>query len=198
MAARIPLAALLATTMLLFGACSTKRTLTIHSEPPGATIWVNGEERGRTPYTIDFVYYGTFDIRLEKKGYESFAREVLVPSQIDGYPIVDLPFEFVVRGRHFSWSTKLEPIPSTPSDDEFQSFLDTARAFRAEAREKTDPDNLPDFGREKEPFDPVSPGSPPSALPRAGRPAGGAPCPPAPRVPPPPPPPAHPLLGSSG
>ncbi len=192
---RLPPATVLALALLLLGGCSTKRTLTIHSEPPGATIWVDGEQRGQTPYTIPFVYYGTFDIRLEKSGYESFAREVLVPTKIDGYPIIDLPFELTVRGRHFAWTTTLQPLSAQPSEAELRTFLGTARAFRQEAREKTDPANLPDFGREKVPFDPVSPGSPPAALPRAAASPGRAcapPCPPRPCVPPPPPPPPAP------
>ena len=35
------------------------------------------------------------DVRLEKAGYEAVQTEVLIPSKIDGYPVVDLPFELI-------------------------------------------------------------------------------------------------------
>lgn len=115
---------------LLLVGCSTKRSLTIHSQPEGARVWVNGEEQGQTPVTIPFVYYGWFEVRLEKLGYEALARDVKVPTRIDGYPVIDLPFELVVRGRHFEWTGVLEPIPET-DDDSLREILQGAEAFRA-------------------------------------------------------------------
>ena len=67
----------------LLAGCSTKRTLTIDSTPPGAAVWVDGERKGTTPVQVPFVHYGTFEVRLEKNGYEALAEEVTVPTKIE-------------------------------------------------------------------------------------------------------------------
>ena len=47
------------------------RRLTIRSQPPGALVYVDGVEVGRTPVSTPFIYYGTRTVRLELDGYES-------------------------------------------------------------------------------------------------------------------------------
>src|SRR5689334_12153842 len=47
-----------------------RRTLSITSDPPGALLWLNGREVGRTPVDVDFIYYGVYDVQLVKDGYE--------------------------------------------------------------------------------------------------------------------------------
>jgi hypothetical protein len=47
-----------------------RRTITITSEPAGALCWLNGREVGRTPVTVDFLYYGNYDVQLTHDGYE--------------------------------------------------------------------------------------------------------------------------------
>jgi hypothetical protein len=47
-----------------------RRTVTIDSQPQGAIVWLNDREVGRTPVDVDFVFYGTYDVRLVKEGYE--------------------------------------------------------------------------------------------------------------------------------
>jgi hypothetical protein len=54
--------------LFMFGC--VKRTISITSNPSGALVWVNDREVGRTPVTIDFVYYGEYDVRIEKDGLE--------------------------------------------------------------------------------------------------------------------------------
>ena len=56
-------------TCLLVGC--VRRTLTVTSEPPGALVYLNGTEVGRTPLTRDFTLYGTYDVALRKDGYET-------------------------------------------------------------------------------------------------------------------------------
>ena len=124
----VPLLSLVLVATALVG-CSTKRELYITSEPRGARVWVNGEDKGRTPVAIPFVYYGTFGIRLEKKGYEAWAGEVRVPERIDGYPVIDLPFELTRRHRGFHWRGVLQPTPQA-SDEALQELVQEASAFR--------------------------------------------------------------------
>ena len=62
---------------LLMTACATvlagcvERRYTIRSDPPGATVIVNGEEIGPTPASKSFVYYGEREITLMLDGYET-------------------------------------------------------------------------------------------------------------------------------
>lgn len=137
----IIVAALLAVVASTAG-CSTKRTLTITSSPVGADIWVAGEKRGTTPIRIPFVHYGDVEVRVEKPGYESVATVVHVPTQIDGYPLIDLPFELTVRNRCFYWHTQLERITREPTDPEVAGVLDRANAFRARTLKEATPEAI--------------------------------------------------------
>lgn len=55
------------------GACLTgcvERRIVVTSEPPGALVWLNDVEIGRTPAETEFLYHGVYDVRLELDGYE--------------------------------------------------------------------------------------------------------------------------------
>jgi hypothetical protein len=60
--------ALLATA--LCGGC-VRRRLTVRSNPPGATVYIDDHQIGSTPVSSEFVYYGTRRIKLIKDGYET-------------------------------------------------------------------------------------------------------------------------------
>jgi hypothetical protein len=55
---------------LFFGGC-VQRRMTIRSNPPGAQVYVDDQEIGRTPVSTDFTYYGKRNIRLVKDGFET-------------------------------------------------------------------------------------------------------------------------------
>ncbi|MBI2191010.1 MAG: PEGA domain-containing protein [Planctomycetes bacterium] len=92
-------AALAWVAVLALTGCVT-RTMTIETDPPGAEVFAGGEYLGSSPVTRPFVFYGTQDIVLRKKGYEvktvpmklrppfyqrfpiDFVPEVLYPGQI--------------------------------------------------------------------------------------------------------------------
>lgn len=120
--------------VLLVG-CSTQRTLTIASEPPGARIWVNGElQRGVTPVEVPFTHYGRFDVRLEKDGYRSVAAELVVPTELDGYPLIDLPLEMANPSRRFSRVVRMEPLQAAPTEADVQRVLSEARTLKERAQ----------------------------------------------------------------
>ena len=57
----------------LLAACCTgcvRRVIDITSDPPGARVWVNDREAGRTPCSIEFTHYGRYDVRLRREGFE--------------------------------------------------------------------------------------------------------------------------------
>ena len=119
---------------LLLAGCSTRRTLTIDSTPSGATVWVNGRERGRTPVEVPFVHPGTWTVRLELPGYASVSQEVAVASTFHDFPVVDLPGELVVRDRRWRVVLPLRPLPARPSPDDLAGALERAHAYRERAR----------------------------------------------------------------
>ena len=60
--------------LLLFVAAVTgcnrvERNLQVTSNPPGALVYLNGQEAGRTPMNKSFVWYGTYDVQVRKEGY---------------------------------------------------------------------------------------------------------------------------------
>lgn len=67
-------AALLACLAVLSGC--VEREWTIRSEPEGAVVYVSNVEVGRTPVTIDFTWYGDYDVTLRKDGYETLDTNV--------------------------------------------------------------------------------------------------------------------------
>lgn len=79
----------LALCALVLPACQ-QRSLTITSEPEGARVWLNDVDVGRTPVEVDFKWYGIYDVRISKEGYEPLitAREASAP--VWEYPVVDL------------------------------------------------------------------------------------------------------------
>jgi PEGA domain len=54
-----------------------ERRYTIRSDPPGATVIVNGEEIGPTPASKTFYYYGNREVTLMLDGYQT--RTVIQP-----------------------------------------------------------------------------------------------------------------------
>jgi len=53
---------------MLFGGC-VERKFTIRSEPPGAELLLDGEPKGKTPHTVEFMHYGTHEVVLSLKEY---------------------------------------------------------------------------------------------------------------------------------
>jgi hypothetical protein len=60
--------------LLLFlcaGGC-VNRVITVKSDPPGALVYMNEQEIGRTPVSKEFLWYGNYDVVLRKEGYQTF------------------------------------------------------------------------------------------------------------------------------
>ncbi|MDR2181461.1 MAG: PEGA domain-containing protein, partial [Treponema sp.] len=45
------------------------RGLYVNSEPSGAQVFINGIERGKTPFTLDTLRAGEYSVRVVKEGY---------------------------------------------------------------------------------------------------------------------------------
>lgn len=99
--------------LFMFGC--VKRTISISSNPSGALVWVNDREVGRTPVTIDFVYYGEYDVRLEKDGLEPVMTSSEATSPAWDFPGVDVVVEiFSNQESNVFWHFDLEPRNDDP------------------------------------------------------------------------------------
>ncbi len=56
-------------TLLLTGC--VERQLTVNTEPQGALVLLNDEEIGESPVTVSFEWYGDYNVRISKEGYET-------------------------------------------------------------------------------------------------------------------------------
>jgi len=116
------LAAVPAALAVCAGGC-VKKTLTIDSEPRGALVVLNENEVGRTPVTVPFTWYGSYEIILSKQGYETqvvHQRIFAPPHQWIGVDLVTevlLPFEFKDE-KHFTYT--LEPTRAVDRSDLIQ------------------------------------------------------------------------------
>ena len=103
--------------VLLLPAC-VDRKIRVTAEPPGATVWLNDVEIGRTPAEADFTFYGRYDIRLEKDGYEPLTTSRKAGAPFWQWPgpdliaeAIPLRFDDVVE-----WHFELAPALETTTD----------------------------------------------------------------------------------
>lgn len=93
---RLTLAAL-AIPLLLATGC-VERKMLIRTDPPDAIVTLNRARRaaGRTPLEIPFDFYGTYDVRIQKKGYATLHTTAPVPTPWYSYPVLDFFTELVL------------------------------------------------------------------------------------------------------
>src|SRR3982751_172359 len=54
------------------------RFLAIHSDPPGAAVYLDGDKVGTTPCEVTYTWYGTRDLILEMRGYTLIRQKVVL------------------------------------------------------------------------------------------------------------------------
>jgi hypothetical protein len=87
----------IAATVLTAGC--VRRRMTIRSNPPGAVVYVDNHEVGTTPCPVDFIYYGTREVKLVKDGYETLVVNQPIPTPWYEVPPLDFVSENVIPGR---------------------------------------------------------------------------------------------------
>src|SRR5262245_49896433 len=115
--------------LLLFvisGCGRIERQITVNSNPPGALVWANDQEVGRTPFTRDFTWYGVYDVVIRKDGYEPLHTQTKVIAPWWQWPPIDFCVEVLpghwVDKREFTY--ELTPASRQPADRE--EMLDRA------------------------------------------------------------------------
>lgn len=96
---------------MLMGGC-LKRTLAITTQPEGAIVWLNDVEVGRTPLETDFTFYGTYDVRIRREGYEAVITSRKINGPITEAPGVDVITEALPVQLHnrVVWHWDLTPV----------------------------------------------------------------------------------------
>jgi hypothetical protein len=107
-----------------------RRTIRITSEPPGALVWLNHREVGRTPVEVEFTQYGTYDLLIKKDGWEPMIGPMPMGFRVRGTPGVDLALEVLPIHTHdlVEWHVDL-----VPRDNDHSALLERASVLRTEA-----------------------------------------------------------------
>ena len=134
----LPVMTLLACLGGLLGGC-VERTLTIDSDPPGALVYLNDQEVGRTPLKREFTWYGWYDVALRMEGYRPLktSSEVIAPAWL--WVPFDLAAEllpFPVEDRH-RLHYKLKP--ETEEDVDPQTIIARGLAMKGKLEGKGTP-----------------------------------------------------------
>ena len=79
--------------VLLAASGCVRRRLNVRSNPPGALVYVDNQQIGTTPCSVDFTYYGTREIRLIKPGYETLTVNQPIPTPWYQIPPLDFVSE---------------------------------------------------------------------------------------------------------
>ncbi|HEY2158891.1 MAG TPA: PEGA domain-containing protein [Isosphaeraceae bacterium] len=129
---RISLSVAVMLAVVGMGGC-VERRYTIRSDPPGALAIVNGEEKGTTPISSSYVFYGKRSIRLVKDGYEPLDIVQDFPAPWYDNMLTEIVTENLIPytfrdERTLTYTLK----PETQTDP--AKLLGNAEALRAEAR----------------------------------------------------------------
>lgn len=87
---------MLTAALLLSQSGCLRRRLTVHSNPPGALVYVDNQQIGTTPCSVDFTYYGTREIRLIKPGFDTLTVNQPIPTPWYQIPPLDFVSENLV------------------------------------------------------------------------------------------------------
>lgn len=107
-----------------------ERRLLITSEPTGALVYLNDQEVGRTPLEVPFTWYGTYDVRLEAKGYRTLETQQLAEQPWWELPGPDLIAEAIPGKRvEIAWHLKMDQAQPA-SETEPERVLEYANQLR--------------------------------------------------------------------
>lgn len=122
---------LLAIAMVVFAGC-VERRLTVVTEPAGAVVWLNDEEIGVAPVTVNFNWYGHYRVRIEKEGYQTLHTDRLLERPMHDYPGFDFVAEVLWPGQivdEYLWEFELQAYQPLDSGE----LMERAEAMRVRA-----------------------------------------------------------------
>ncbi len=102
-----------------------ERTVTIHTEPEEATVFLNDQEVGKSPVKVPFTWYGDYDIIVRKEGYQTLKTHRRINAPWYQWPFIDFFAEclvpFTIHDNHVLEVLVLEPRQSVDKETLLQS-----------------------------------------------------------------------------
>lgn len=120
--------------VILTAGC-VERKLTIVTEPEGATVWLNDEEIGQTPATVNFNWYGDYRIHIEKPGYAALTTNRKLAAPWHDRPGLDFIAQILWPGRivdAYTWDFRLEPYQPPQTE----TLVQQAQALRQQTEQQ--------------------------------------------------------------
>jgi len=112
-------------TLFLVGC--VERKLTINTEPQGAIVVLNDEEIGISPVTASFEWYGDYNVRISKEGFETLkTHRKLKGPWYDKFPF-DFFAQLIYPGRivnSYEWTFELAPKREIPREELIRNALE--------------------------------------------------------------------------
>jgi hypothetical protein len=124
--------ALLFWLLLGLGSGCVERNLSVQTDPPGALVYLNDQEVGRTPLQHDFTWYGKYDITLRMEGYKSMKTIAKLHPPLYQIPPLDLLAEMLPFRIRDQQSLSYTMEPATFESEDPHDVAERGQAFRAE------------------------------------------------------------------
>lgn len=110
-----------------------ERTVSINTEPEGATVMLNDDEVGKSPVRVPFTWYGDYDIVIRKPGFQTIKTNHNIKTPWYELPGIDLFTEclmpFTVHDDRTLDTFVLQPAQPV----EKQALLQSADEMKARA-----------------------------------------------------------------
>jgi hypothetical protein len=118
--------------VVLVAAGCVRRTVTINTDPQGAVVTLNDDRIGTSPVSVDFTFYGDYDVILQKQGYETLHTHQRLKTPWYETPGVDfftealVPFTVHDRQQMSFTMEPAKPIDSAELKRQAQEFRERA------------------------------------------------------------------------
>jgi hypothetical protein len=120
---------------LATSACTTKHSLMIESDPPGALVRLDERVLGRTPLEAPFKHCGRRRITLYLPGYMPYSETLYLKQPWYATFPIDLITEILIplglQDRH-EFSCTLQPDETDAQQEQFGALLRRAQSLRAQ------------------------------------------------------------------
>jgi len=117
---------------VIIGGC-VERKLTIKTEPQAALVVLNDEEIGTSPVTVSFEWYGDYNVRISKEGFETLKTHRKLKA-----PWYDkFPFDFFTMLNpertvdEYEWTFELSPKKQISREELIQNAEELKKAALA-------------------------------------------------------------------
>ena len=116
-------------TIIVIASGCVERQLTINTKPQGALVTLNDEEIGISPVTVSFNWYGAYDVRISKEGFETLKTH----RRLKGPWYDNFPFDFFANCLYpkrifdsYEWTFELKE----KQEPERQKLIENARQLK--------------------------------------------------------------------